>query len=463
MTSSDSNRARVGKALDLLKRGLARFVEAEFSRAYQEHAPARAKSALEGSKQSQAERLPDGAIADWDVALLLRLMDESWNDVFRRKLGRAERSFVVELRGVRNRWAHQEAFSDKDTYRAVDSAQRLLMAMSAPEAAELEELLRFTEEPAGAPEKPPSIVAEGREPYGAEAAPTSALLSENQLDQLRVRAMELDPVVARGGRIKRFILFTWLGALVGIVLLGRSLATQHTSLWLVILGCLLAAPLAFLLVVAVAWLVFNRTLGSAMAANQELKELGSRLDLHKAELNRRVEEELPVLPLLPSVASEIEDPFMRIMVAASGADAMAGRLYREMIREKFYPAFLKQALNWWQHDRVNVDTYVRAHWDEILASAKEIEGEFSSDANFTVDVEGCRRFATWALRHASEDVRYYLPEISISPDQVTPESPEVLSLARILRAWGGHKYEVWLPQARAVRAQRATSQSGPPR
>ena len=40
-------------------------------------------------------------------------MWESWNDVFRKTLGPAERSLVSELRDVRNKWAHQEPFSER--------------------------------------------------------------------------------------------------------------------------------------------------------------------------------------------------------------------------------------------------------------------------------------------------------------------------------------------------------------
>src|SRR5690606_17419758 len=57
-----------------------------------------------------------------------------------------ERTLVSELRDVRNRWAHQQPFSTDDAYRALDSAGRLLTAVSAPEVEELEkakmELLR---------------------------------------------------------------------------------------------------------------------------------------------------------------------------------------------------------------------------------------------------------------------------------------------------------------------------------
>jgi predicted AAA+ superfamily ATPase len=75
-----------------------------------------------------------------------------WNDVFRRTLGPAERSLVSELRDLRNKWAHQQTFSGDDAYRALDSAGRLLMAVSSPQADEIEKMkmellrLRFDEQ-----------------------------------------------------------------------------------------------------------------------------------------------------------------------------------------------------------------------------------------------------------------------------------------------------------------------------
>jgi len=39
---------------------------------------------------------------------------------------------------VRNKWAHQEAFTTDDAYRALDSIARLLTATSAAEAQEVE-------------------------------------------------------------------------------------------------------------------------------------------------------------------------------------------------------------------------------------------------------------------------------------------------------------------------------------
>src|SRR2546425_3834238 len=130
-----TNHERVGKALELLKQGLGPFVEREFKNLYKGQALAEAQKFMT-SDRLDANR----PFAVWDAAVLLRLMWEAWNDVFRRTLGQAERTLVSELRDVRNRWAHQEPFSTDDAYRALDSAGRLLTAVSAPEAGELEKM-----------------------------------------------------------------------------------------------------------------------------------------------------------------------------------------------------------------------------------------------------------------------------------------------------------------------------------
>ena len=136
-----TNRERVGGAMDALKGGLAPFVSREFIN----HHKGRSDQELQ---QVLGEPVQDakGHFSNMDASALLRVMWESWNDVYRDTLGRAERSLVSELRDIRNRWAHQEAFSSDDAYRALDSAHRLLTAVSSPEAGEVEsvkmELLR---------------------------------------------------------------------------------------------------------------------------------------------------------------------------------------------------------------------------------------------------------------------------------------------------------------------------------
>lgn len=137
-----TNHERVTRAMESLRMGLAPFVEREL------------KVALDGGAQLHAlsqfiqdPNFKDKRIADWDTAALLRSMVENWNEVFGATLSRADRNVVFELRGHRNRWAHQEQFTSDDVYRVLDSTERLLKAVSAPESTEIEkaklELLRL--------------------------------------------------------------------------------------------------------------------------------------------------------------------------------------------------------------------------------------------------------------------------------------------------------------------------------
>jgi predicted AAA+ superfamily ATPase len=124
-----TNQERVGKAMELLRTGLAPFVEREFKNLHPAQALDAARRFL-GEDRTVAKK----PLAEWDVSALLKLMWEAWNGVFGTTLGRAERSLVQELRDWRNKWAHQEPFSSDDADRALDSMARLLTAVSATEA-----------------------------------------------------------------------------------------------------------------------------------------------------------------------------------------------------------------------------------------------------------------------------------------------------------------------------------------
>src|SRR5271163_439319 len=132
-----TNHERVGKALDQLKEGLQPFVERELKAKHAQLWFEQAKASL---SDSQSGLFGTPAQPRWDVATLLAVMWNQWNDVFRKTLGQAERTLVSELRDVRNRWAHQNPFSSDDAYRALDSAGRLLTAVSAPQAEEVEKI-----------------------------------------------------------------------------------------------------------------------------------------------------------------------------------------------------------------------------------------------------------------------------------------------------------------------------------
>ena len=158
-----TNRERVGKALDCLSAGLAPFVEREFKVVY---ADKWQEMALEGGSKVTGRKTAKPNLADPQV--LLGAMWNHWNNVFARTLGQAERSLVSELRDVRNRWAHNEAFAGNDAYRALDSASRLLSAVSAPEAAEVEQMrmdllrLQFEEQRRGEMRKASFQPTEGK-------------------------------------------------------------------------------------------------------------------------------------------------------------------------------------------------------------------------------------------------------------------------------------------------------------
>ena len=81
-------------------------------------------------------------------------------------MGPPSAGFVGELRGHRNKWAHQENFSSDDAYRVLDSAGRLLAAVSAPQSDEVDRIkmellrVRFDEQSRGERRKQASLAIE---------------------------------------------------------------------------------------------------------------------------------------------------------------------------------------------------------------------------------------------------------------------------------------------------------------
>ena len=122
------------RTLDLLNAGLKPFVERELKAVYKDKW---LDAAQEGLREDRIAANLKKELK-WDIQALLAIIWNQWNAVFSKTLGRAERSIVSELREVRNKWAHQEPFTTDDTYRAMDSMDRLLTAISAPEAEEIE-------------------------------------------------------------------------------------------------------------------------------------------------------------------------------------------------------------------------------------------------------------------------------------------------------------------------------------
>src|SRR5258708_36895527 len=145
-----SNRDRIEEVMDVLKEGLGPFVLREYNATYG------AKKFLNIVEQTltngahSSENLGDvnTALEKIDVHGYLNLMIRQWNEVFKAKLGKVERSYVGELLEARNEWAHQGAFTNDDAHRVADTATRLLEAIGAPKEAQItrataQELLRL--------------------------------------------------------------------------------------------------------------------------------------------------------------------------------------------------------------------------------------------------------------------------------------------------------------------------------
>ena len=133
-----NNQQRVRAGLDLLTPGLFPFVEREMKA---QHGDGWTKKAQDSFRSGRGADKTPGTI-HWDSHALLTVMADQWNIVFKKTLGQSERSLIGELREVRNHSAHEQKFSTDDTYRALDSIQRLLTAVSAEEADEIERMKR---------------------------------------------------------------------------------------------------------------------------------------------------------------------------------------------------------------------------------------------------------------------------------------------------------------------------------
>lgn len=133
-----TNQDRISRGLEFLRVGMSTYVAHEVV----------SGSARKAVSLEAIERYADDPnnrnkqIVEWDAAGLLKLMLGFWNEIFGLTLGRAERNLVHDILDWRNKWAHQAPFSSDDTDRALDSMERLLNAVSAPQAEEVAKLKR---------------------------------------------------------------------------------------------------------------------------------------------------------------------------------------------------------------------------------------------------------------------------------------------------------------------------------
>ena len=126
------HRDYVRDALDTLVQGLAPYAEDRLRDVYRDNWMRYAKSSF---RRPREQAKTQGNEFEWDAHSTLTVIWDQWNAVFRQHLGHYERSLVSELREFRNRWAHQRQLNFDDTYRVLDSIERLLTAIGCDELA----------------------------------------------------------------------------------------------------------------------------------------------------------------------------------------------------------------------------------------------------------------------------------------------------------------------------------------
>ena len=125
-----NNRDRVGKAFDLLSEGLLDPVDDVMARTYGTRDWTVSWAEEDARKFGNAPR----TMTKEDVQVQLRAITEKGR-IFSELLSRPQQSFASELREARNLWAHGAAFSSDDALRALDTIERLLRAVDAPDSA----------------------------------------------------------------------------------------------------------------------------------------------------------------------------------------------------------------------------------------------------------------------------------------------------------------------------------------
>ena len=177
------NTADISGALELLREGLGPFV----AREVQHRAPRdRIEKFISSKHRRVRDKLRNRPVFEWEVSILLDLMNQLWDNVFARTLEPMERNFVVELLSWRNNSAHQEPV-DEDRF--FDTAVRLLRAVEAETQAAEVARLRESRRAANAPTERVrgSAVAQS---HGPAYRPPSRSVPVSQADEIRRYALE---------------------------------------------------------------------------------------------------------------------------------------------------------------------------------------------------------------------------------------------------------------------------------
>lgn len=128
-----SNRDRIGAMLELLAKELEPYI----ARVLVPLLPGAANdwTRLLATKDGHAGK----QYSPTDAQVQLRTLTENLPGVgyaFNASLSRGQQNLASELRGVRDNWAHLQSFSPDDTYRALDTGERLLKAIGAAKSAD---------------------------------------------------------------------------------------------------------------------------------------------------------------------------------------------------------------------------------------------------------------------------------------------------------------------------------------
>jgi len=147
-----TNRDRVDRGMGHLAGGLGPFVDKQMAAAFPGGQDwVKSLAARNPSRYSAGQRYSLS-----DPRFLLRVVTEEWR-VFKDQLSRVEQGFATELKDAGNRWAHGDQFSADDTYRALDTMERLLTAIGAAEqAGEIRSLRLDLQQPVPGAATPPA-------------------------------------------------------------------------------------------------------------------------------------------------------------------------------------------------------------------------------------------------------------------------------------------------------------------
>ncbi len=120
-----TNRERVDKALELFGRELAPYVDRRMT----------AKSPRGGYWKQEYP----GEHLEGDPSALINVVLGNWDAVFKTELKGDGRTYIGEIKSIRNTWAHQigKPYSFDDTYRAMDTIERMLRVLDTSGADEI--------------------------------------------------------------------------------------------------------------------------------------------------------------------------------------------------------------------------------------------------------------------------------------------------------------------------------------